>query len=209
MEAQECQRRGGGRQRGGHFRRQDSSASVVISAAAHYTDPAEDIIDVLFRYRDSTGIHMTFSLRVTLERITLERTSPLPRPGSPHKLDSPEHSSTSSPPQTLRHGRHQQAASGNSGGGGGSRLCHSLQNVAARSSAAAEAALPRQSSHDESSECEEIQRIHGRLHNAEDEPSDDVDSAIGDIVSAQRDRSTRRVLSMGFHLASIRGGHLS
>ena len=147
------------------------------------------------------GIHMTFSLRVTLERITLERTSPLPRPGSPHKLDSPEHSSTSSRPQTLRHGRHQQAASGNSGG----RLCHSLQNVAARSSAAAEAALPRQSSHDESSECEEIQRIHGRLHNAEDEPSDDVDSAIGDIVSAQRDRSTRRVLSMGFDLASIRG----
>ena len=81
--------------------------------------------------------------------------------------------------------------------------------MAARSSAAAAEALHRQSSHDESSECEEIQRIHGRLHNAEDEPSDDVDSAIGDIVSAQRDRSTRRVLSMGFDLASIRGGHLS
>ena len=59
MEAQEYQRLGGGRQRGGHFRRQDSSGSVVISAAAHYTDPAEDIIDVLFRYRDSTGTAFT------------------------------------------------------------------------------------------------------------------------------------------------------
>ena len=57
VEVTECQRRGGGRQRGGRFQRQDSSGSVVISAASHYTDPAEDIIDVLFRYRDSTGTY--------------------------------------------------------------------------------------------------------------------------------------------------------
>ena len=73
----------------------------------------------------------------------------------------------------------------------------------ARSSASA--TLPRQNSHDESSECEEIQRIHGQLTNPDDEPSDDVDFAVGDIVSVQGAWSSRRVLSTGFVLASTLG----
>ena len=102
MEATECQRRGGGRgrQRGSRFQRQDSSGSVVISAAAHYTDPAEDIIDVLFRYRDSTGIHMNFSL-------SHRYTTRLFSPQAPRTSTSSTHRST---PRRPRHRDHFEMA---------------------------------------------------------------------------------------------------